>query len=87
MQFPDKLSMPVIVASGADGETVEYTRGDSTGAVLGQVVHARCCVWCRWPDSADNCGDSTDVEAGCGGVSGSWTPDVPPLVHSLQTAA
>ena len=44
-------------------------RGDSTGAVLvkvhmpssfhcavlGQVVHARCCVWCRWPDSAENC--------------------------------
>ena len=46
VQFLDKVSMPVVVASGADGETAEYTRGDSTGGVLGQVVHARCCVWC-----------------------------------------
>ena len=28
-------------------------------AVLGQGLHARCCVWRRWPDSAENCGDST----------------------------
>ena len=28
-------------------------RGDSTGAVFGSVVHARCCVWCFWPDSAE----------------------------------
>ena len=41
-QVLDKLFMPVVV-SGADGQTAQNTRGDSTG--LGQVVHARCC--CR----------------------------------------
>ena len=51
--FLDKLFMHVVV-SGADGQTALNTRGDSTGAVLGQVVHARCCVWCRWPDSAEH---------------------------------
>ena len=51
--FFDKLFMHVVV-SGADGQTALNTRGDSTGAVLGQVVHARCCVWCRWPDSAEH---------------------------------
>ena len=51
--FLDKLFMHVVV-SGADGQTAQNTRGDSTGAVLGQVVHARCCVWCRWPDSAEH---------------------------------
>ena len=50
--FLDKLFMHVVV-SGADGQTAQNPRGDSTGAVLGQVVHARCCVWCRWPDSAE----------------------------------
>ena len=49
----DKLFMPVVV-SGADVQTAQNTRGDSTGAVLGQVVHARCCVWCRCPDSAEH---------------------------------
>ena len=50
----DKLFMPVVV-SGADVQTALNTRGDSTGAaVLGQVVHARCCVWCRCPDSAEH---------------------------------
>ena len=43
--FLDKLFMPVVV-SGADGQTALNTRGDFTGAVLGQDVHARCCVWC-----------------------------------------
>ena len=87
VQFLDKLSMPVVVMSGADGQTVqktvvtpqlqlfvvkvlktveapqcssstwvvwfmdkvvdcpllETTRGNSTGAVLGQGVHACCC--------------------------------------------
>ena len=37
----------LVVVSGADVQTALNTRGDSTGAVLGQVVHARCCVWCR----------------------------------------
>ena len=50
--FLDKLFMHVVV-SGADVQTAQNTRGDSTGAVLGQVVHARCCVWCGWPDSAE----------------------------------
>ena len=53
--------MPVVV-SGADVQTAQNTRGDSTGAVLRQVVHARCCVWCRCPDSAFNA---------CGGGIGS----------------
>ena len=61
MPFLDKLFMPVVV-SGADVQTALNTRGDSTGAVLGQVVHARCCVWCRCPDSAINA---------CGGGIGS----------------
>ena len=43
--FLDKLFMHVVV-SGADVQTALNTRGDFTGAVLGQVVHARCCVWC-----------------------------------------
>ena len=34
-------------------------RGVSEGAVLGQGLHGRCCVWCRWPNSAENGGDST----------------------------
>ena len=51
--FLDKLFMPVVV-SGANGQTAQNTRGDSTGAVFGQVVHARCCVWCQWPDSAEH---------------------------------
>ena len=59
MPFLDKLFMPVVV-SGADGQTALNIRGDSTG--LGQVVHARCCVWCRCPDSATNA---------CGGGIGS----------------
>ena len=62
VQFLDKVYMPVVVAvSGADGHTAQKTCGEAAGAVLGQGVHARCCccVWCRWPDSADNCGDST----------------------------
>ena len=42
------------------------TRKDSTGAVLGQVVHARCCVWCPWSDSAYNCGDSPFAVLGQG---------------------
>ena len=50
--FLDKLFMHVVV-SGADGQTAQNTRGDSTGAVHGQVVNARCCVWCRWPDRAE----------------------------------
>ena len=33
VQFLDKVSMPVVVASGADGQTVQKTRGDSAGAV------------------------------------------------------
>ena len=51
--FLDKLFMHVVV-SGAVVQTALNTRGDSTGAVLGQVVHARCCVWCRCPDSAEH---------------------------------
>ena len=43
-----------VVVSGAGDQTAQNTRGDFTGAVLGQVVHARCCVWCRWPDSAEH---------------------------------
>ena len=35
--------MPVALVSGADGQTAEKTCGDSTGAVLGQGVHARRC--------------------------------------------
>ena len=42
----DQLFMPVEV----------LTRGDSTGAVLGPVVHARC--------YADTCGDSTGAVLG-----------------------
>ena len=34
------VDMPVVV-SGADGQTAQNTRGDSMGAVLGQIVHAR----------------------------------------------
>ena len=49
--FLDKLFMHVVV-SGADVQTALNIRGDSTG--LGQVVHARCCVWCGWPDSAEH---------------------------------
>ena len=44
-QFWDKVFVRVVV-SGAVGQTVQNTRGVSTGAVLGQGVHARCCVWC-----------------------------------------
>ena len=54
LQFLDNLDIPVVVALDADGQTAQNTRGDSTGAVLGQVVHARCCVWCGWPDSAEH---------------------------------
>ena len=51
----DKVYMPVVLVSGADGQTAEKTRGDSAGAVFEQVVHARRCgVWCLWPDSAEN---------------------------------
>ena len=32
-----------------------HVRGDSTGAVLGPAAMPRCCVWCRWPDSALLC--------------------------------
>ena len=94
--------------SGADGQTAKKTRGNSTGAVPGQVWHARRCgVWCPWPTVQKTCGDSTGAvlgqglscpslwrsrcagncvvpqlpRAGCGPVSGSWTPGVPPLVH------
>ena len=49
--------MLVVMVSGADGQTAEKTCGDSTSAVLGQGLHTRRCgVWCRWPDSAENCG-------------------------------
>ena len=46
----------------------DEARGDSTVAVAGQGVHARCCccVWCLWPDSAENCGDSTGAVPGQG---------------------
>ena len=37
VQFVDKVDLPVVVASGADGQTAQKTRGDSTGAVPGQV--------------------------------------------------
>ena len=30
--------------------------GDSTAAVLGQGTCLLSLVWCRWPDSAENCG-------------------------------
>ena len=50
VQFLDKVFMHVIV-SGAVGQKVQRV---STGAVLGQGVHARCCVWCLWPDSAEH---------------------------------
>ena len=43
VQFLDKLFMPVVVMSGADGQTAQKNCGDSTGAVLGQGVHACCC--------------------------------------------
>ena len=66
-----KVYMPVVV-SGADGQTVQNTRGDSTGAVLGQVVHARFCVWCRWPDSAQNCGFSAAAFHRLSSTSRSW---------------
>ena len=68
MQFLDKvIHVPVILTTRARGGPDSAVlavqcgaRGVSTGAVLGQVVHARRChVWCRWPDSAENCGDST----------------------------
>ena len=39
------------------GPDVQKTVAIPTGAVLGHGVHARSwCVWCRLPDSADNCG-------------------------------
>ena len=41
LQSSDKVDTPVVVASDADGQTAQKTRGDSTGAVPGQVVHAR----------------------------------------------
>ena len=34
------------------------------GAFLGRGLHARRCVWRRWPDSAENCGDSTGAVLG-----------------------
>ena len=58
--------------SDADGQTVQKTRGDSTGAVLEQVVHARYCVWCRWPDSAENCGLSAAAFHRLTSTSRSW---------------
>ena len=36
LQFLDKVDMPVVVASGVDGQTAQKTQRDSTGAVLGQ---------------------------------------------------
>ena len=69
-QFLDKVSMSVVV-SGAIGQIVQETCGDAAGAVLGQGVHARCCrcVWCRRPDSAENCGVSTVAVLGQGLIS------------------
>ena len=45
VQFLDQLFMPVEVPT-------------PVGAVLGQGLHG-CCVWCRWPNSAEHSGDST----------------------------
>ena len=55
LQFLDQLFMPVEVPT-----PVEF----ATGAVLGQGLHGRCCVWCRWPNSAENGGDSTGAVLG-----------------------
>ena len=43
VQFLDTVYLPVVVVSGAYGQTAQKTRGDSTGAVLGQGSHARLC--------------------------------------------
>ena len=75
---PGQGYMPVVLVSGADGQTVQKTRGDSTGAVLGQGVHARRC---GGPDVQETVGVPQLPGAGCGGVSGNWTPGVSPLVH------
>ena len=57
VQFLDQLFMPVEVPT-----PVEF----ATGAVLVQGLHGRCCVWCRWSNSAENGGDSTGAVLGQG---------------------
>ena len=50
-------------------------------AVLGQGLHARCCVWRRWPDSAENCGDST----GANGPDSAETVEDPKQSPQVQS--
>ena len=53
------------------------------GAVFGQGLHARRCVWRRWPHSAENCGDST----GASGPDSAETVEDPPFAHAECTGA
>ena len=45
--FGSMVTLDYVTPVTADGQTAQNTRGDSTGAVLRQFVHARCCVWCQ----------------------------------------
>ena len=49
------VAMPVEIPQGAlHARPGGDASGDSTGVGLGPGLHARHCVWCRWPDSAEN---------------------------------
>ena len=58
LQFLDKVFIPVVVVSGADGQTVQKTVEYPQLQFLDKVFFPSC-FWCRWPDSAENCGVST----------------------------
>ena len=51
--------MPVVVPSGAFGQTEQKTVDFPQLQLLDKVyMSVACCVWCLWPDVAENCGDS-----------------------------
>ena len=73
-----------VVASGADGQTAEKTRGDSTGAVLGQGVHARRC---GGPDVQETVEFHSCQERDVAEFPGVLLPSSRHLYISRQTAA
>ena len=66
VQFLDKFFMPVVVMSGADGQTVLKTVKIPQVRFLDKLFMPVVFVWCQWPDNAENCGDSTGAVLGQG---------------------
>ena len=78
--FLDKVVLPVVMQDLFSGLDVQKTVDVPQlqfltpmvvlpveipqGAFLGRGLHARRCVWRRWPDNAENCGDSTGAVLG-----------------------